>query len=79
MSRTNSDQPDVLVNELMRGYGLPTKRSAVEFALRRLLESRMTEADLEAMVGVGWEGDLNAMRRASPPDVTLSSCIQSCG
>lgn len=62
VSRTNIDLPDELVDEVMRAFDLPTKRSAVEFALRRLLESRLTDAALDAMVGVGWEGDLESLR-----------------
>lgn len=62
MSRTNIDLPDDLVAEVMARFDLPTKRSAVEFALRRLLGSPLTADDLDAMCGVGWEGDLKAMR-----------------
>ncbi len=62
MTRTNIDLPDELVLQAMEIFGLPTKRSAVEFALRRLLESRMSLSDLDAMVGVGWDADLDAIR-----------------
>ena len=40
----------------------PAERSADEFALRRPLDPRLTDADLGAMVGVGWKGDLAALR-----------------
>jgi len=33
MTRTNIDLPDELVLQAMEIFGLPTKRSAVEFAL----------------------------------------------
>ena len=62
MSRTNIDLPDDLVAEVMARFDLPTKRSAVEFALRRLLGSPLTPDDIDSMCGVGWEGDLDAMR-----------------
>ncbi len=62
MSRTNIDIDDALVGECMRAFDLPTKKSAVEFALRRLLASRPTREDFEAMCGVGWDGDLDEMR-----------------
>ncbi|MDO8306837.1 MAG: type II toxin-antitoxin system VapB family antitoxin [Actinomycetota bacterium] len=62
MSRTNIDLPDDLVAEVMSRYDLPTKKSAVEFALRKALGAPLTSADIEAMAGVGWEGDLEAMR-----------------
>jgi Arc/MetJ family transcription regulator len=52
----------------MEIFELPTKRSAVEFALRRLLESRMSLSDLDAMVGVGWDADLDALRAYHPID-----------
>ncbi|MHB1067261.1 MAG: type II toxin-antitoxin system VapB family antitoxin [Candidatus Nanopelagicales bacterium] len=62
MSRTNIEIDDELIAECMAGFGLPTKRSAVEFALRRLLASRPTRADFDAMCGIGWDGDLDEMR-----------------
>jgi Arc/MetJ family transcription regulator len=34
----------------------------VEFALRRLVGSPLTADDIDRMCGVGWEGDLEAMR-----------------
>ena len=66
MSRTNIDLPDDLVAEVMARFDLPTKRSAVEFALRRLLGSPLTTDDIDSMCGVGWEGDLEAMRSDDP-------------
>ena len=67
MSRTNIDLPDDLVAEVMARFDLPTKRSAVEFALRRLLGSPLTPDDIDSMCGVGWEGDLDAMRADDLP------------
>jgi len=49
----------------MTGTGMNdcwTQRSAIEFALRRLLESRLQVVDLDAILGVGWDGDLDDLR-----------------
>ena len=62
MSRTNIDIDDDLIGECMRRYDLPTKRSAVDLALRRLLASSDGVAAILATKGVGWEGDLDEMR-----------------
>lgn len=70
MSPTTIDLPDDLVAEVMTRFDLPTKRSAVEFALRRLLNSPLTPADIHGMCGVGWEGDLEAMRAHEPASAT---------
>ncbi|MDQ1321256.1 MAG: hypothetical protein QG655_2499, partial [Actinomycetota bacterium] len=37
MSRTNIELDDALVAEVMRRYGVTTKREAVDLALRRLV------------------------------------------
>jgi Arc/MetJ family transcription regulator len=63
MSRTNIEIDDELVERAMRQYRLPSKRAAVDFALRRLVGDAMTLAEARAMRGRGWEGDLDAMRR----------------
>ena len=62
MARTNIDIDDELIAACMSRYHLPTKKSAVEFALRRLLASRPSQADWDAMCGIGWDGDLDEMR-----------------
>lgn len=62
VSRTNIDLQDDLVLEVMQAFDLPTKRSSVEYASRRLLDARLSDADLDAMMGVGWEGDLDSLR-----------------
>jgi Arc/MetJ family transcription regulator len=69
MSRTNIDLDDELVGEVMRRYGLKTKREAVDLALRRLVGPRLTPAFLAALEGIGWEGDLEEMRRSVVEDV----------
>ncbi|HEV2784578.1 MAG TPA: type II toxin-antitoxin system VapB family antitoxin [Actinophytocola sp.] len=63
MSRTNIELDDELVAEAMRRYNLHTKREVVDLALRRLVGPRLTEQDIDAVRGIGWEGDLNDLRR----------------
>ena len=63
MSRTNIDIDDELVAEAMRRYGLATKREAVDLALRRLVGPRLTSQDIDAVRGIGWEGNLDELRR----------------
>ncbi len=46
----------------MRRYGLPTKRAAVDFALRRLVGDAMDRDEALAMEGQGWDGDLDELR-----------------
>lgn len=64
MTRTNIDIDDELVAEVMRRHNLRTKREAVDFALRRLVGPRVTTEDILSLHGVGWEGDIDAMREA---------------
>lgn len=64
MSRTNIDIDDELVAEVMRRYGLRTKREAVDLALRRLVGPRLSPEFLASLEGIGWEGDLDDMRRS---------------
>ena len=63
VSRTNIDIDDELIARVMRDHRLPSKRAAVDFALRRLVVEPMTLDQALAMEGHGWEGDLDAMRR----------------
>jgi Arc/MetJ family transcription regulator len=69
MGRTNIVIDDELVERAMRLYRLPTRRAAVDFALRRLVGDAMTIEEALAARGTGWEGDLDDLRRATaPPD-----------
>ncbi len=60
--RTNIDIDDDLIKEAMTRSGLPTKKATVEEALTRLIQSYRQREALEDMWGLGWEGDLDAMR-----------------
>ncbi len=50
----------------MRQYRLPTKRAAVNFALRTLAAEPLSADDARALRGSGWDGDLEAMRADRP-------------
>ena len=60
--RTNIEIDDELVMRVMRRYGLPTKRAAVDLALRRLDLEPMSRDEALAMRGTGWQGDLAELR-----------------
>lgn len=64
MSRTNIDLDDELVDEVIRRYGLTTKKQAVDLALRRLIGAPLTTEERLNLEGSGWEGDLEEMRRS---------------
>jgi Arc/MetJ family transcription regulator len=68
VTRTNIDIDDLLVQRVMRRFNLPTKRAAVDFALRRLLGEPMSRAEILAMQGVGWSGEIDALRRGTAGD-----------
>ncbi|MGD9622048.1 MAG: type II toxin-antitoxin system VapB family antitoxin [Mycolicibacterium sp.] len=69
MSRTNIDLDDALVAEVMRRYGLTTKKEAVDLALRRLVGVPLSRDFLLSLEGIGWEGQLDAMRHEVPSDL----------
>ena len=60
--RTNIEIDDDLVAEAMALFGLKTKKATVEEALRRALRQAKQRQALQEMKGIGWEGDLDAMR-----------------
>lgn len=66
MSRTNIDIDDELAAEVMRRFGLTTKRAAVDLALRWLVGSPLSREFLLGLEGVGWEGDLDDLRSDRP-------------
>lgn len=67
MSRTNIDIDDRAVAEVMRRFGLPSKRAAVDYALKALAGEPMTPTEAAALYGSGWDGDLDAMRESRVP------------
>jgi Arc/MetJ family transcription regulator len=66
MSRTNIDVDDELAAEVMRRFGLTTKKAAVDLALRRLVGLPLTREFLLGLEGVGWDGDLDDLRSERP-------------
>ncbi|SDT27992.1 type II toxin-antitoxin system VapB family antitoxin [Jiangella sp. DSM 45060] len=64
MTRTNIELDDALVGEVMRRYGVATKREAVDLALRRLVGVPLTKDFLLGLRGVGWGADLDELRSA---------------
>jgi Arc/MetJ family transcription regulator len=70
MGRTNIDLDDGLISEVMRRFGVSTKKEAVDLALRRLVGVRLTSEFLLELEGVGWEGDLESLRREKPDELS---------
>ena len=68
IARTNIDIDEELVQRAMLVHGLPTKRAAVDFALRRLVAAPMSVDEARAMRGSGWQADLGALRSADRID-----------
>ena len=66
--RTNIDIEDGLIAEAMAATGLPTKKATVEEALRRLVCVHRQQEALKDMAGLGWDGDLDAMREGRDPE-----------
>ncbi len=64
------DIDDDLIGRVMRRFNLPSKRAAVDMALRRLLGEPMTRDEILALQGVGWSGDLDTARRAEAGEMT---------
>ena len=73
MIRTNVVIDDDLVGKVMRAYGLPSKRAAIEFALRSVAGAENPHAGMLALRGSGWQGDLETMRRSDITEVKGAS------
>ena len=58
-----------LVDAVRERYRLPSPRAAIEFALRRAAVRPMSKDEALGMEGVGWEGDLEAMRGGDPGSI----------
>jgi Arc/MetJ family transcription regulator len=64
--RTNIEIDDKLMAQAMGLTRLPTKRAVVEEGLKLLVRVRKQTKALKALEGLGWEGDLDQMRRDRP-------------
>jgi len=67
VGRTNVVVDDELVARVKRLYGLRTTREAIDFALRAVAGDKRPR-DMLDLEGIGWEGDLDEMRRNRFPD-----------
>ena len=81
MTRINVDIDDKACAEVMRRYRLATKREAVNLALRMLAADPASVDEARALRGIGWEGDLDAMRSNRVQTIvdTVQGKFQSCG
>jgi Arc/MetJ family transcription regulator len=66
--RTNIEIDDRLMREAMRRSGSPTKKAAVEAALRLLVKTHSQAAVRRLKGKVQWEGDLEESRRSRVQD-----------
>ena len=66
MAHTNVDIDDEACAEVMRRYGLTTKREAVNLALRTLAAEPLGIDEAKRLRGSGWDGDLDALRSGRP-------------
>ncbi|NYD89521.1 type II toxin-antitoxin system VapB family antitoxin [Sphingomonas melonis] len=64
--RTNIDIDDALMAEATQLSGLKTKRDVVHFVLSRYVKLERQREALEGLRGLGWDGDLEAMRTDDP-------------
>jgi Arc/MetJ family transcription regulator len=67
MSRTNIDIDEKACDVVMQRYQLPTKREAVNFALRTLAGEPLSLEKARRLRGSGWDGDIEEMRSARTP------------
>jgi Arc/MetJ family transcription regulator len=66
--RTNIEIDDALLSQAMTATGLPTKRATVEEGLRMLVRMRRQVEAFTNLSGLGWDGDLDAMREGRAPE-----------
>jgi Arc/MetJ family transcription regulator len=65
--RTNIEIDDDLMDEALKGTGLPIKRAVVEEGLRLMVRLRKQARTLKTLKGLGWEGDLDEVRQDRTP------------
>jgi Arc/MetJ family transcription regulator len=66
--RTNIDLDEDLMEAAREATGLSTKKAIVEEALRDLVLRYRQKKAIDSLAGLGWEGELQAMRRDGPDD-----------
>jgi Arc/MetJ family transcription regulator len=62
-TRTNIELDDKLLSKAMKALGTATKKATVEEALRQAVENHRGRQAIANLRGIGWEGDLDEMRR----------------
>lgn len=70
--RTNIEIDNGLMAAAMKATGEKTKKATVVAALREAVRRAQQRDALEALRGVGWEGDLDAMRTDWTPETDRS-------
>lgn len=63
--RTNIEIDDELMAAAMKATGLKSKRETVQKALEDIVLAQRRRQAIHDMKGLGWEGDLDAMRTDS--------------
>ena len=71
--RTNIDIDEALLTEAMELTGLKTKKAVVEMALQHFVRHHNRKKAWEELRGLGWDGDLDEMRRDIDPNEPLLS------
>ena len=66
--RIELDLKEDLLEAVRKRYDLSSPRAAVEYALARAAVRPTTKEEALSMQGVGWEGDLDALRSGDPGD-----------
>ena len=81
MTRINIDIDEKACAEVMRRYRLATKGEAINLALRMLAAEPVSVDEARSLRGIGWEGDLDAMRSNRVQTIvdTVQGKFQSCG
>ena len=81
MTRIDVDIDDKACAEVMRRYRLATKGEAIILALRKLAAECVSVNEARSLQGIGWEGDLDAMRSNRVQTIvdTVQGKFQSCG
>jgi Arc/MetJ family transcription regulator len=75
--RTNIEIDDALLHKAMQLSPRTTKKAVVEEALILAVKLHRQGEALRKLRGIGWEGDLHAMRQSRFPDWDKSNGKQS--
>lgn len=69
--RTNIEIDDGLLKDAMDASGHATKRATVETALKLLVQDHRRRKALNDIAGLGWDGDLDALRTSRQTDLMV--------